>query len=108
MNALLTLIDKGNTFLWSFLLLVMLVGTGVVLLLFIVLAVQSCHLRKQIREANSENAQLSSQIEAEKERTKSIESLREQMSSDEYIEQEARERLGLAESDEILFRADDS
>ena len=29
MNALLTLIDKGNTFLWSFLLLVMLVGTGV-------------------------------------------------------------------------------
>ena len=29
MDALLTLIDKGNTFLWSFLLLVMLVGTGV-------------------------------------------------------------------------------
>ena len=28
MNVLLSLIDKGNTFLWSFLLLVMLVGTG--------------------------------------------------------------------------------
>ncbi|MEE8826023.1 MAG: septum formation initiator family protein [Eubacteriales bacterium] len=86
----------------------MLVVTLVVCLLCIVLFVQACHMKKQLRAGESEAAALSSEISAERERTKSIESLREQMSSDEYIEQEARERLGLAESDEILFRADDS
>ena len=37
-------------------------------------------------------------------RTESIESLREYMQSDEYIRQAAKDRLGLVESGEVVFK----
>ena len=35
------------------------------------------------------------------------ESLREYMQSDEYLKQAAKDRLGLVESDEVIFRPQD-
>lgn len=53
-----------------------------------------------------ENVQ--SQIEDENQRTEDIKALQEYMKSDEYIEKEAKEKLGLVKDNEIIFKEKDS
>ena len=43
-------------------------------------------------------------IESEKERTKEIEAEKEHMKTDEYVEEAAREKLGLVKDNEIVFQ----
>ena len=45
------------------------------------------------------------QIEAEQERSEEIDELKEYVETDEYIEMVAKEKLGLAYENEILFEA---
>lgn len=49
--------------------------------------------------------ELQTQIDAEKERSEEINKLKKYVGTDEYIEEVAREKLGLVKENEILFRA---
>ena len=48
---------------------------------------------------------MQTQIDAEKERSEEINKLKKYVGTDEYIEEVAREKLGLVKENEILFRA---
>ena len=77
----------------------------VVCLLFAVLIYEGLRLKRQIAENNARQEELEQEIARETERTESIESLREFMQSDEYVKQAAKDRLGLVESGEVVFKA---
>lgn len=76
----------------------------IAIILCLVLSIDGYRLQKRIDANDAKTSSLQDEIEAEKERTKSIESVREAMSTDSAIEQMAKDRLGLVESDEILFK----
>lgn len=80
---------------------------AVLAVIFVVLFVEGRHLQKRIEASESENSALSEQIAAEEERTKSIYALSEYMQTDDYIKQAAKDRLGLVESNEVIFRESD-
>lgn len=79
----------------------------IAVVLCVVLFVDGYRLQKRIDANDAKTSSLQDEIEAEKERTKSIESVREAMSTDSAIEQLAKDRLGLVESDEVLFKNKD-
>ena len=83
-------------------------------LLILVLAAAVCFAKfavidrlNALAKEKAEVARLEQEIADEKARTESIESLREYMQSDEYLKQAAKDRLGLVESDEVIFRPQD-
>lgn len=80
----------------------------VVLILLIVLTVEGHELQKRIDENDETRAALESGLEEEKARTESIESLREYMQSDEFVREEAREHLGLVDSDEVILKPEEN
>ena len=53
---------------------------------------------------DSKATALEKSIESEKERTKEIEAEKEYMKTDEYVEEAAREKLGLVKDNEIVFQ----
>ena len=82
----------------------MILITLVVCLLFVVLLFEGHSLSQRI-DANELRAKaLEEEISDEEARTESITELREYMQSDEFIRQAAKDRLGLVESGEIVFR----
>ena len=61
---------------------------------------------KAMKEAYlAKEEELRLQIEAEQERSEEIDELKEYVETDEYIEMVAKEKLGLAYENEILFEA---
>jgi len=71
-------------------------------------------LTLQIREIKAKNADyqtqadnLEKQIRDEKERTEEIEALEDYVESKEYVEELARDKLGLVYEDEIVFKPED-
>lgn len=77
----------------------------VVSLLFAVLIIEGLRLNRKIDMGEARRQELEQQIAEEKQRTESIEALREYMQSEEYVKQAAKERLGLVESGELVFRS---
>lgn len=65
---------------------------------------RSYALEEKIGDYKSQRKEVKAQISAEEQRTKEIEALKEYMQSDEYAKQVAREKLGLVEGDEIIFK----
>lgn len=86
--------------------LAMLAITFVVCILFVVLMVKGFQLRSTIQENYDANDALRKEITEEKDRTEDIRDLADYMQTDEYIEQAAKERLGLVEDDEIIFKSE--
>ena len=80
---------------------------AVVTLLFAVLIIEGLRLNRRIDENEAHRQTLEEEIASEEMRTERIESLREYMQSDEYLKQAAKDRLGLVESDEVIFRPQD-
>jgi len=78
--------------------------TLVVVMLLIMISIKSFSLfRKQ--QANTKKAEeLTRQIASEQARSQEIDAYQDYVSTDAYVEQIARDRLGLAYPDEILFR----
>lgn len=76
----------------------------VVLILLGGLMIESRHLQSRLEVYDARAEMLQQAIEDEKERTKTIEKLREYMQTDEYAEEVARERLGLVKENEIVFK----
>ena len=66
------------------------------------LMVQSKTLQQRLDYYDSKAVALEKSIDSEKERTKEIE--KEYMKTDEYVEEAAREKLGLVKDNEIVFQ----
>lgn len=78
-------------------------------LLMILVAVYASSIKMQGRldELQAQSDVLQAQIDAEKERAEEIELLRKRSQTKEYYEEIAKEKLGLVNPDEIVFKAED-
>ena len=80
--------------------------SGVVLLLVVVLGVASISLQEKNRNYKAQEAELLQQLEKEELRSEEIDELDEYVGTDEYIEDIAKDKLGLVYPNEILFKAE--
>lgn len=78
---------------------------AVIALLFVVVSVNSVTLKAKERVYQAQELELEEQIEEEKARAKEIEDLDEYVGTDEYVEDVAKEKLGLIHENEIIFKA---
>ena len=78
---------------------------AVVFLLFAVISVNSMTLRAKDQFYQAQEQELEEQIKEEKARSKEIEDLEEYVGTDEYVEDVAKEKLGLVHENEIIFKA---
>lgn len=78
-------------------------------LLMILVAVYASSIKLQGRldDLQAQSAALQVQIDAEKERADEIELLRKRSQTKEYYEEIAKEKLGLVNPDEIVFKSED-
>lgn len=82
----------------------------VMLALMMILAavyVSSVRLQSRLDDLQAQSAALQAQIDTEKERAEEIELLRKRSQTKEYYEEIAKEKLGLVNPDEIVFKAED-
>ena len=79
-------------------------GIMVIALVLLGSLMQSKTLERRRDYYDSKAAALEKSIESEKERTKEIEAEKEHMKTDEYVEEAAREKLGLVKDNEIVFQ----
>lgn len=80
--------------------------SGVIVMLAIVLSVGSMSLREKNERYKAQQAELETQLEEQKARSEEIDGLEEYVGSDEYVEDVAKEKLGLVNPNEILFQAE--
>ena len=76
----------------------------VVIMLMIVVAVKSQELMEKKTEYQKREAELEQQIEAEKERAEEIKELEKYTQTKKYIEDVAKDKLGLVYEGEIIFK----
>ncbi len=84
----------------------MLLVVSALALLIIVVTVDSFSLRAKNISYQKQEAELREQIEEEDQRAEDIEEFEEYVKTDEYAEDKAKEKLGLAYPNEILFKAE--
>lgn len=77
------------------------------LMILVAVYVSSNRLQGRLDDLQAQSAALQVQIDAEKERAKEIELLRKRSQTKEYFEEIAKEKLGLVNPDEIVFKAED-
>ena len=82
--------------------------TFVVGVLFVGMMGKSVALQNQLSSYDSQIKELDQQIEEEEGRTTEIDDLKEYMKTDEYVEETAREKLGLVKENEIVFKESDT
>ena len=80
--------------------------SAVVLLLFVVISVNSVSLKAKEEHYQAQEQELEEQIREETARTKEIEELSEYVGTDEYVEDVAKEKLGLIHENETIFKAE--
>ena len=78
----------------------------VVVILMIAVSVNAMSLNKRLAENRRRTAQLQKEIQTEQQRTVDIEEYRRYTSTDAYIEEVAREKLGLIYEGETVFKED--
>ena len=76
----------------------------VILMILVAVAVKSVELQRKIDAKVQEEQLLDAQIDAEKDRTRELEEFGKEVQTKGYIEDVAREKLGLVYEDEILFK----
>jgi len=77
----------------------------VLLLLGVVVAVNGRTLREKEKYYQAQEAELEKQLEEEKERAAEIDDLEEYVGTDAYVEEVAKDKLGLVNENEIIFKA---
>lgn len=85
----------------------MLLVMMVVLVMLLVVAVNNHNLKQKLAVYQEKEQSLSHQIEVEKERTEEIEEFKKYTKTKKYIEDVAREKLGLVYEDEIMIKTED-
>jgi cell division protein DivIC len=84
------------------------VGIGFFVMLFLaVMAVQIYRVKQKDDAYAEQMEELQAQLDAENERSTELDELEEYMKSDEYIEDTAKSKLGLAYDNEIIFKETD-
>ena len=78
--------------------------SAVLVLLIAVVSVNGMTLRARQKAYQAQEAELQEQIQEEKERASEIDALEDYVSTDEYVEEVAREKLGLVHENEIIFK----
>lgn len=78
----------------------------VVLMIMVVVAVRSVELQQKIEVYDTQIASLTTQIEAENTRAEEIEEYRKYTQTKAYVEEVAKDKLGLVYEGEILFKED--
>lgn len=81
--------------------------TLVVMMVMTVVAVRSVELKQKVEAKLQEQEQLNALIEEEKRRELEIEEFAKEVQTKGFIENIAREKLGLVYEGEILFKQDD-
>ena len=76
------------------------------LMILVAVYVSSIKLQDRLDALEAQSALLPVQIDAEKERAEEIELLRKRSQTKEYYEEIAKEKLGLVNADEIVFKAE--
>lgn len=76
------------------------------LMILVAVYVSSIKLQDRLDALEAQSALLQAQIDAEKERAEEIELLRKRSQTKEYYEEIAKEKLGLVNADEIVFKAE--
>ena len=79
------------------------ISTIVILLAVLVMLIRGVMYQPQITDNYDKISELKAQIEYEQQRANEVDSLKENVDSDEYIEKIAREKLGMIRKDEIVF-----
>ena len=83
-----------------------LVISMILLLLVVMVSYNGMTLRAKEANLKAKETELEAQLEEEKARVKEIEELEQYVGTDEYVEQVAKEKLGLVGEDEIIFKAE--
>ena len=78
----------------------------VVLMIMVVVAVRSVELQRKTAGYDTQIASLSAQIEAEQTRAEQIEEFGKYTQTKAYVEEVAKDKLGLVYEGEILFQED--
>lgn len=78
-----------------------------VLMMLVVVAVNSVELKAKKEAYHQKELLLQEQIEAEEERSREIEEFEKYTQTKKYIEEVARDKLGLVYEGEILFKDED-
>ena len=63
------------------------------------------HKRSVLAISQAQETELKEQIQAEKDRSKEIKELDKYVGTDKYVEDVAKEKLGLVHNNEIIFKA---
>lgn len=79
--------------------------TIVVAMLLVVMMFKSYELKGRYADYVKEEEALQAQIDAENERTKELEEYEKYTKTDKFVEEYAKEKLGLVYENEILFRS---
>lgn len=75
-------------------------------MIMVVVAVRSVELQQKIEGYDTQIASLTTQIEAENTRAEEIEEYRKYTQTKAYVEEVAKDKLGLVYEGEILFKED--
>lgn len=78
--------------------------SAVIVMLLVVVSVNSALLRQKQESYREREAELDELITAEEKRTTELEELRKYTQTQAYIEQVAKEKLGLVKEGEIVFK----
>lgn len=78
--------------------------SAVIVMLLVVVSVNSALLRQKQESYREREAELDELIAAEEKRTTELEELRKYTQTQAYIEQVAKEKLGLVKEGEIVFK----
>ena len=81
--------------------------TTVVVMMLVVVAVKSIELRQKLALYQEKELILEEQIEEEKARTEEIEEYQKYTQTKKYIEEVAKDKLGLVNEGEIIFKDED-
>ena len=79
--------------------------SGVVIILGIMLSVASISLHTKHNDLEARRTELEKELDAENARAEEIDELEDYVGTDEYIEDVAKDKLGLVYPNEILFEA---
>ena len=85
----------------------MILAVLVVAILFVAVYINGSSMRRELEENQEKITRLKQEIEEEELRSKSIEEYRAYTATDQFIEQVAREKLGLLYEGETIFRESD-
>lgn len=79
----------------------------VVLMLLVVVSINSIGLRKKRESYRERENALQEQIDAEEERSEQIEEYRKYTQTKKYVEEVAKEKLGLVNEGEIIYKPEE-